>query len=72
MNKENRIFVLGFFWALLGGFVAALRVHDMINGTWEHIWYEYVFLVAGTTSCLNGLRMLKSVTEGGQEDKTSD
>ena len=65
MSKENRIFVLGFFWAFIGGFVAAIRVHDIINGTWEHIWYEYVFLVAGIMSCSSGLRMLKSVTKEG-------
>ena len=62
MNKENIIFILGFFWLIVGGFVAAMRIHEMINGTFEHIWYEYVFLVSGTISFLNGLRMLNSVT----------
>jgi len=62
MTKENRIFVLGFFWTLLGAFVAGIIIADMINVTWERIWYEYVLLIAGITICLYGLRMLRSVT----------
>ena len=67
MNKETRIFLLGFFWLFVGGFVVALRVYDMINGTWEHLWYDYVFLVCGTISMIDGLNKLNSVTKRGEE-----
>lgn len=73
MNKENRIFVLGFFWLMVGGSVAAMRIHEMINGTWEHLWYEWVFLVAGIYCMIDGSVKINSVTKSdGNKHNTSD
>jgi len=34
MNKENRTFILGFFWLIVGGYVSGIQIYEMIGGTW--------------------------------------
>ena len=63
MNKETRIFILGFFYLLIGTSIVLVWAAKMYDGEWDHACYEYLSLILGFIICFKGNSMFESVTK---------
>ena len=61
MNKETRKFIWGFFWMIIGGFVAVAHYEPALAND-SFFTFDMLILVAGLFTTVSGYLRIDSVT----------